>query len=111
MIDKRKCDKGFIWNPNNCECECDRSCDVGEHIDYKNSKRRKTLIDKLVEENCENIDEKKLNKNKMIYNSNLNDYEKICGFCKVYIIMFVIVFIISISISCILNYSHWCLKI
>ena len=23
-------DKGFIWNPNNCECECDKSCDVGE---------------------------------------------------------------------------------
>ena len=19
-----------IWNPRNCECECDKSCDVGE---------------------------------------------------------------------------------
>ena len=30
------CDKGFIWNPSNCECECDKSCDVGEYLDYEN---------------------------------------------------------------------------
>ena len=29
------CDKGFIWNPSNCECECDKSCDVGEYLDYE----------------------------------------------------------------------------
>ena len=23
LIDKGTCDKGFIWNPSNCECECD----------------------------------------------------------------------------------------
>ena len=28
-LTKGICDKGFIWNPNNCECECDKSCDVG----------------------------------------------------------------------------------
>ena len=28
LIDKGICDKGFIWNPSNCEC--DKSCDVGE---------------------------------------------------------------------------------
>ena len=27
--------KGFIWNPSNCECECDKSCDIGEYLDYK----------------------------------------------------------------------------
>ena len=26
-------DKGFIWNPRNCEC--DKSCVVGEYLDYK----------------------------------------------------------------------------
>ena len=30
------CDKGFIWDPNNCECECDKSCDIGEYL-YKNN--------------------------------------------------------------------------
>ena len=34
----------------------------------------------------------------MICNSNLNDYEKICSSCIVYIILFVIFFIINISI-------------
>ena len=29
-------------------CECDKSYDVGEHLDHANWKFRKTLIDKLV---------------------------------------------------------------
>ena len=41
LIDKGICDKGFIWDPINCECECDKSCDVGEYLDYKNCKCRK----------------------------------------------------------------------
>ena len=48
LIDKGRCDKGFIWNPINCECECDESCDVGEYLDYANCKCRKRLIDKPV---------------------------------------------------------------
>ena len=47
MIDKGSCDKGFIWNPSNCEC--DKLCDVGEYLDYSNYKYRKKLVDKLVE--------------------------------------------------------------
>ena len=60
MIDKGACDKGFAWNPSNCECECDKSCDVSEYLDYENYKCRKSLVDKLVEECSENIDETKL---------------------------------------------------
>ena len=30
LIDKGLCNKGSIWNPSNCECECDKSCDSGE---------------------------------------------------------------------------------
>ena len=36
--------------------ECDKSCDVGEHLDYANCKCRKRLVDKLIEECTENID-------------------------------------------------------
>ena len=36
LIDKGVCDKGYIWNPGNCENECDKSCDVGEYLDYEN---------------------------------------------------------------------------
>ena len=60
MIDKGVCDKGYAWNPSNCECECDKSCDVGEYLDFENCKCRKRLVDKLVEECTENIDDAKL---------------------------------------------------
>ena len=54
--------KRFIWNPSNCECECDKSCDVGEYLDHENCKLRKRLVDKLVEESNENIGEVKIAK-------------------------------------------------
>ena len=72
MIDKGICDKGFNWNLSNCECEWDKSSDVGEYLNYKSCKSRKKLVDKLVEECSENIDEKGLNPKRMIYNSTVN---------------------------------------
>ena len=62
LIDKGSCDKGFIQNSSNCECECDKSCYVGEYLDYSNKKKKKKLVDKLVEECSENIDEIKMAK-------------------------------------------------
>ena len=31
LIDKGICDKGFIWNPSSCECEHNKSYDIGEY--------------------------------------------------------------------------------
>ena len=45
-----KCDKGYIWNPSNCECECDKNCDIGEYLDHKNCTCRKKLVDNLIDE-------------------------------------------------------------
>ena len=59
MIDKGVCDRGYVWNPSNCECECDKSCDVGEYLDYENCKCRKGLITKLVDESTKTVDEVK----------------------------------------------------
>ena len=42
-------DKGFNYNPSYWKCECSKSCDVGEYVDYKNCKYIKRLVDKLVE--------------------------------------------------------------
>ena len=63
-------DKGFIWNPSNCECECDKSCDISEYLDYENCKCRKKLVDKLVEECTENVEEVKLAKYTLAENEN-----------------------------------------
>ena len=62
LIVKGVWDKGFIWIASNCECECDKLCDVGDYLDYENCKCRNKLVDKLVEECTENIEEVKLAK-------------------------------------------------
>ena len=93
LIVKGICDKGFFWNPSNCDCECDKSCDFGEYLDFKNCKCRNKLVDKLVEECSENIDG-----NKMIYKT-LNNYGKVCNSCTIYIVLFVIAFLIIIFIG------------
>ena len=64
MIDKAKCDDGFIWNPS--IRECDKLWDVGKYLNYANCKYRIRLIDKLVEKCIEDIDE-----NNMIHNATL----------------------------------------
>ena len=99
---KEICDKGFIWNPSICDCECDKLCGVGEYLDYENCNCRKNLVDELVEECGENIDE-----NEIIYNGIVNDYEKVCNSCTIYIVLFVIAFLIIIVIISAFIYFHW----
>ena len=104
------CDKGFIWNPSNCECKCNKSCDIVEYLDYKNCKCRKKIFDKLVEECSENIDG-----NEMLYNETLdviplNVYKKVCSSCIVCIVLFVVFLIESICICCVFIYFYWYLK-
>ena len=95
MIDKGRCDDGFIWNPSTCECECDKSCDFSEYLDYVNCKCKKRLIGKLFQKCDEDIDE-----NEMVFNSTLCDYllnKKACRSCTRYVILLVIVFVLIIS--------------
>ena len=93
LVDKSICDKGFIWNSSNCECECDKLCGIGGYLDYKNCKCRKRMVHKLVDECSENNDE-----SEMIYNVTLNYYGNVCGSYTIYIVLFVIAFLIFIGI-------------
>ena len=52
---------------------------------------------------------RKLHSSEMI-NITLNDCKNVCGFCAVYIVLFVIFFLVSISISSTFIYFHWYLK-
>ena len=94
MVDKCVCDKGYAWNRSNCECECDKSCDFGEYLDYKNCKFRKRLVDKLVEECSENIDEAKLTEIALFEHKN----ECVCYY-TVFIVLSAIVLTICIGIN------------
>ena len=97
--------KGYVIKyPSNCECECDESCHVGEYVDSNNYKWRKWLIDKLVEKWSENIDEGEM------INVPLNEYKNLSGSGAVYIVLFAVFLIISITISSAFIYFHWYLK-
>ena len=90
MIKKGACDKGYVWNPSNCECERDKSCNIGEYLDYSSCKCRKKLIDLLLEECTENIKETKLIK--VTVENKSNDR---CRSYVVYEVLFVIFFMIN----------------
>ena len=101
LIDKGVCDKGYAWNPSNSECECDKSCDVSEYLDYENCKCRKRLVDKLVEECNENIDEAKLTEVALFEHVN-----KCVCFYTVFIVLGVIVLTICIGIGAYFTYKY-----
>ena len=113
LIDKGIWDKEFIRNPSNCEFECDKSCDIIEYLDYKNRKCRNKIVDKLVEESRKDI-----NENEMLYDETLNAIPlsaislntKACNSSTIYIVLFSIFFITSISISSVFIYFHWYIK-
>ena len=96
------CDKGFTWNPNNYECECDKSCDFGEYLDYSNYKCRKKLFDKLIEECTESIDEVEI--------ASENEHKNKCSSCTLYMVLFSIIFTISIETGIYFGYTHWYLN-
>ena len=60
LIDKIICARGSIWNSSICECEWDKSCDIGEYLDYQNCKCKKILVDKLVERSNSNKERSKI---------------------------------------------------
>ena len=78
---------------------------VAGSLDYENCKCRKKLIDALVEEYSEDF-----NGNELIYNATLNNYEKVCKSCRIYIVLLVLIFKITISINSICIYFYWYLK-
>ena len=99
MIDKGVCDKGCIWNPSNCECQCDKLCHVGEYLDHENCKCRKKLAGKLIEECTQNIEEVKI--------ANKNQHKNKRSSFILYIVLFSIFFAINIGIgACFVYYKY-----
>ena len=76
---------------SNCKCECDKSCDFGEYLDYENCKCRKRLVDKLIEECNENIEETSL--------INIKSAKCKSNSCILYIVLFSMHFTINIGIT------------
>ena len=101
LIDKAVCEKRYAWNPSNCEFECDKSCSVGEYLDYENCKCIERSADKLVEEWNENIDEAKLTEAAWFDHKN----EYVCYYA-VFIVLGVIVLTICTGIGAQFTYKY-----
>ena len=66
------CDKGYVWNPSTCECQCDKWCKQGQYLDHKNCVCKNKLIGRLIEEYTSLINETMINNNKdNITNNNI----------------------------------------
>ena len=96
LIDKGVCDKGFIWNPSNCEC--DKACDADEYLDYENCKCRKKLVAPLTEDCTETVKEVNLVKITLAKNENSS--------CTVYIVLSSIFLTINVGIVTYYVYSQ-----
>ena len=70
LIDKGVYDKGFIFNPSNCKCECDKSCNTSQYLDYLDCKCKKKIIDLIVEECIEYDDNETIKKKTVTKNDN-----------------------------------------
>ena len=68
------------WNPSDCKCECDKSCDIGQYLDYSNCKCRKKLVDKPIEECTKNVNEEKI--------TEITQAKDECSSCTLYIVLF-----------------------
>ena len=99
MVDKETCDKKFIWNPSDCSCACDKSCGIGEYLDYKNCVCRSSIVDKLIEKFTNVIDENKFyNETLSVTPSNTilsDDFDS----CTLYVVLFAVFLIASIIIG------------
>ena len=95
LINKGVCDKIFIWN---CECECDKTCDLGEYLIYSNCKCRKKLVDKLVEECIKIFNEAKI--------AEITENNHKCSSCTLYLVLFSIIFTINVANATYFFYSH-----
>ena len=92
-----------IWNKDKCRCECkedlvntmvcDKSCSIGQYLDYKSCVCRNSLLDKLVEEFTNVID------SDTIYNKTLTVTSNDCSSCTPYIVLFTVFLSISVIIS------------
>ena len=106
LVDKQKCNKGFIWNPSNFNYECNKSCNISEYLGCKNCKCRKKVAHSLVEECDENTDINEIIHNKTLsikqYNKSTNkDLNSSSGSdpCKAYVALSILFLIISVTIS------------
>ena len=106
LIDKGVCDKGFIFNPSNCKCECDKSCNTSQYLDYLDCKCKKKIIDLIVEK-CTEYDDHKTKLVNITDNKTKIVNKTVENSCKVYIVLTIVAIVFSTVFSIYFVYYNW----
>ena len=128
LIDKGLCDKGYIFNPINCKCECDKSCNTSQYLDYLDCKCKKKMIDLIVEKCTEYDDDDDDDKTKLVNKTvTKNDNQSklviitvtkndnqtkivnktVKNSCQVYIVLTIVSIVISTVYTIYFVYYNW----
>ena len=81
-----------MWNPSTCMCECDKYCEVGHYLDYKNCACRKKLIDDLIEQ-CTTVIDIEINNGIDLV------VDKTSSSNNIYLFLFIAVLMISLLLA------------
>ena len=92
------CNKGYIWNPSTCVCECDMWCKPGQYLDYKKCVCKNKLIGKVISECTSLINETMMNDKNNIVNDDTTD---------IFIGLFSVLLFIGIVCFCMFAYFKW----
>ena len=88
-----------MWNPSNCESQCDMWCKPGQYLDHKNCVCKNKLIGRIIEECTSIINETMINNKDNIDNDNT--------IANIFIGLFSIVMFAVIVCFCIFAYFKW----
>ena len=101
MDDWGSYEKGYMWNPSMCDCECKKACKFDEYLDITNCSCKIRLIVKLVLE-CEDKTSKTI--------ETLLDVKKLaCAKinCLIHTISLVIICFLLLVVVCVSCYSYY----
>ena len=85
-----------MWNPSTCACECDKYCEVGQYLDYKNWVCRKKLIDDLIEQCTSIVDIETKNGTDIFTSSTAANSD---NSTNIYLFLFVVVLIVAVLVA------------
>ena len=106
LIDKGVYDKGFIFNPSNCKCEYDKSCNASQYLDCSDCKCKKKIIVPIVEK-CSECDDDKTKLVNITDNKTKKVNKTLENSCKVYIVLTIVAIVISTIFSIYFVYYNW----
>ena len=102
------CDKGYMWNPSTCACECDKYCEIGQYLDYKNWVCRKKLIDDLMKQ-CTSVVDMEVKKNGTdLLPVTMSSDNRLSGGTNVYLFLFVT--LLRVVVLLVVGFIYYCRK-